>query len=271
MNRKESNTIVYIGLAAAAAMLLFAAFARGQNVGVMPCATTEVKPAAVADDKPITLEINVKDLLEKYGGSEVSRSSGDSKGASQSAKGTDIKGQLDSSAPEVSLPGGQRAKGGDASAQYEAELRLPEPQTVRILLAVIGVVAAAAGGFLIYRGVLGLGLGVIGGGLFLIASAVFPVIWWILGLLGIAALVVVGVLAFIKYAGSSKIKTALQEVIDGVAALKPDPAKYLGKPNGEADYAHALAIYEAAKAAQSNAQSKATQSIVADYKVKEGA
>ena len=32
----------------------------------------------------------------------------------------------------------------------------------------------------------------IGGGLFLIAACIFPVIWWILGILGLLSLIAVG-------------------------------------------------------------------------------
>lgn len=248
------------------------------------CQTTTVLPdtpenrARVAGVQPTTSEdgtttivIDASDLLQKIGGVETTSSTGESKGATQTAKGTDIKGNVDSSAPGVVNPGGQSATGGSNRASYEAEFNMPEPQTLRILMAVIGVMVAGLGGWLLYTGNVGLGIGLIVGGGFLIAGSMIPALWWILGLLGILAAVAVGVIAFIKYAGTSKLRDAFEEVVDGVAALKPDKSKYPMTPDGEKQYLADLQIYENAKALQFRAQSPTTRTMVADYKTKEGA
>lgn len=242
------------------------------------CGTVEVKPAPdaqavserVEPDGTTTLEIDLSSISRKFGGLDASTASGDSKGASQSAKGTEIKGDLNSSAPNVALPGGAKATGGDTASSFEAEVKMPEPQTIRILLAVIGVAVAGVGGFLIWRGLLGIGLGMIGGGLFLIAACIFPVIWWILGILGLLSLIAVGVIALVRYAGQSKVRDAFEEIVDGIASLKPKRDQYPEGEPGKAQYDAAVEMYQRVLSAQSKAQSPGTAQMVAAYRTAEG-
>ena len=262
--------IALLGLASANAQTTQNQPALCGTVNVLPAPDAPPATTAKADD-PVTIEIDVNDLLEKQGGVRIDNARGDSKGASQSAKGTDIKGDLESSAPGVDLPGGASAKGGDTRASFEAEFKMPEPQTIRILLAVIGVAVAGVGGFLVWRGLLGLGFGLIGGGLFLIAACIFPVIWWILGALGLLVLAGVGVIALTKYAGTSKTKDALEEVVDGIAALKPTREQFPEGEAGKAAYDAATSVYQRVLDAQRKAQSPTTAQIVAKYKTGDGA
>ena len=109
-------------------------------------------------DGTTTLEIDLSSISRKSGGLDASTASGDSKGPAR-APGHGDQGRPELVRSNVALPGGAKATGGDTASSFEAEVKMPEPQIIRILLAVIGVAVAGVGGFLIWRGLLGIGPG----------------------------------------------------------------------------------------------------------------